>query len=921
MQILRLLLASLFLFSIPTEGTSQQMHIVGTVHDSTGTKPLPNATIMAVRMKDSLLIGFSHSDRSGNFTLKDFPIDTFSLIVSYPKCDDKTYLIFGSSTNYELTIPSIRMQPESKELEAVVIYANKNPIFYKGDTLVYVADSFNVAQNAVVEDLLKKLPGLKVEKDGTIKSQGKKINQVLVDGDEFFGNDGSVATKNLGAKGVETVEIYEKKNENAADGADETVQVMNLKLKEEAKKGYFGKISLASDFQNFYQGELLLNKFDGAQKISVFMLGSNTPRSQFDWSEKNKFGITEQISYNEEEDSWTGTPDYNYSTQGIPKTLKTGIYYSDKIGKKDKTKISFNYSLTNSNLTAYTKSRSHYFLEDTTYYSDDSTHNYNLFEHHSFNFSLVSTLDSLTTITIEPSASFQTGSRSHLESALYSSENLQLSRTNLITNDNKTKGNTLENQFEIFRKFKKPKRTIILNYTVSNGSNQLNGGLLSNNQYTNTSSLSDSVDQSKFDDENNAKQIGSITYLEPLTKRFLLQLNYKYEYSNFYQTKETRDKINGEYSVLNLDYSNKFGTIRQHNKGIVYLNYQTKKFKIIGGSAIKNSFVSNENLISGGTIYQTFTTLLPRFSFVYNPSMNKRINFDYSTFNRLPSISALQPVNDNSNPNYIIEGNPSLRQAYEHKFQVNLNFWESLSGRYFYANITSSFIKNNFANSTFYDTNVVGRVTSKTININGNNNSNLYLGVGGIPIYKKIITFDANLNGSYSESKNLINNQVNFSKYSVAGCSVGFNFEKDSLSIYLSSNLNYNNLTNSISSVANTPYSTKSIYGGITWKLPHHIKIWTDVDYTINSKRANGYNINYLIWNMEVSKAFLKTENLIVSLVGNDILNQNISAVRTVNINVITDNKTKIISRYFLLKMTMKFNNNKTKESDGDENW
>ena len=163
MNKLLLNLVCLILLFAPCIVHSQNMNITGNVYDSTGVKPLSNSVVMAVRVKDSLLLGFSHTDLEGKFSLNNFRLDTFSLVITFPKCDDRTYLIFGHSNNYEINIPNIRLQPESQELEAVIIYANKNPIFYKGDTLVYVADSFKVAENAVVEDLLRKLPGIRIE--------------------------------------------------------------------------------------------------------------------------------------------------------------------------------------------------------------------------------------------------------------------------------------------------------------------------------------------------------------------------------------------------------------------------------------------------------------------------------------------------------------------------------------------------------------------------------------------------------------------------------------------------------------------------------------------------------------------------------------------------------------------------------------
>ena len=278
----------LLVFCVAPFANSQEMKVSGFVYDTTGVKPLRNVMVTAVRIKDSLLLGFDRTKADGSFVLKGFPIDTFSLTIEYPGLDDKIYYMFGHDANKTIDIPSIAMAAKSQELEEVIIYANKNPIYYRGDTLVYVADSFKVHEGAVVEDLLKKLPGLSVDKEGKITSQGQAIDQVLVDGDEFFGSDPTIATKNLAADGIKTVELYEKENDQGIGGSDDKIKVLDLRLKDSAKKGYFGRVSGASDFaltpinnkigtNPFYEGEMLLSRFDGSQKVSVFALATNTP--------------------------------------------------------------------------------------------------------------------------------------------------------------------------------------------------------------------------------------------------------------------------------------------------------------------------------------------------------------------------------------------------------------------------------------------------------------------------------------------------------------------------------------------------------------------------------------------------------------------------------------------------------------------
>ncbi|MEN9914974.1 MAG: hypothetical protein RL528_1738, partial [Bacteroidota bacterium] len=392
-----------FLFSF--FGFSQKMNISGLVFDTTGKKTLANISVLTVRIKDSLLLNFTRTKIDGSFELTNFPIDTFSLIIEHPEYEAKTYYIIGHKGNLEINIPRIQLNSVTKNLAEVVVFANKNPVFYRGDTLVYVADSFKVGENAVVEDLLKKLPGIKVNEDGTLTSQGKDISQVLVDGDEFFGSDPTIATRNLGAKSISSVQVYEKKNENSKVGEDEKIQVLDLKLKDGAKKGYFGKMSGASDFaafnkDAFYEGEMLFNKFNNKQKISLFLLSSNTPKSNFGFRDMNKFGLENERNASGRTMFTQGNPT---NTSGFPQTLKAGIYYSDKIGKTGK--IGFNYSYSESTLIANSNSSSQYFLADTTYFLKDSIQNTTKNQGHRLNLSYSVNLDSLTFIEVKPNLS------------------------------------------------------------------------------------------------------------------------------------------------------------------------------------------------------------------------------------------------------------------------------------------------------------------------------------------------------------------------------------------------------------------------------------------------------------------------------------------------------------------------------------
>ena len=910
---------TILLLTFTSFGFSQEMKVTGTVYDSTGVKPAVNAMVMAVRMKDSVLLGFDRTTAEGKFELKGFEIDTFSLIIDHPGLDEKIYYMFGHEENAEIDIPSIRLFSKAQEIEEVVIYANRNPIYYRGDTLVYIADSFQVHEGAVVEDLLKRLPGISVDKDGKITSQGQAIDQVLVDGDEFFGTDPTIATKNLGADGISTVEVYEKENDQGIGGSEDKIKVLDLRLKDDAKKGYFGRISGASDFaltpingtfgtNPFYEGELLLNRFDGAQKISVFALTTNTPRSSFGRGDLNKFGLNNERGANSM--PWE---DNTQNTSGVPQTFKAGVYFSDKIGKNKGAKIGFNYSYYNTQLEAISASRSKYFLTDTTYYTDDSTRSMTRNESHNINFNFTAPLDSMTTLEIRPSLSFDFQNQDDADLTSFITGDQIKSLETTVDNKTKSEGIGLSGMARLNRKFKKKKRELEVRYDVDIQNNKTDGNLNTTTRIF--TPLYDSiVDQEKRNNNSGSNHYTTVTYIEPIAKKLKLEFQYLYEYGFSKQNRETYDFNNNEYSTFRSDLSNIFESTRQQHRGGVELVFQTSKHTIQGGARVRNIDIANNNLITNIQTPQNFTNILPRFTYEYKPSVSTRFTLNYTTNSSQPSINDLQPVPDNTNPNRVAIGNPDLTPNYTHDVRMNFNTWQAMSGRYIYAGTLFNVTDDGFASSTVFDQ--FGRTFSQTVNTDGNMYAVLYAG-SGIPVYKRIITIRPSINSSFTRFNNFINYERNTTdNYAITG-EADVEFRWDSLEVTLNSSYTYNNPVSSLSIASNSPYTSQAYGADVVWRLPLGFKIGVEGTYYKNSQQGEGFfNIEYFILNAEFSKAFLKTSNLVVGIQGNDIFNQNINAARQVNGNIITDNRTTIISRYFLLKVTYRFNNNKTKEED-----
>jgi hypothetical protein len=902
----------LFLISLlsilPLFSFGQNMHISGNVFDTIGNVPLENAMAMVVRIKDSLLIDFKRSDRAGNFEFNTLPLDTLQLIVSHPKFGEREFYFFGRADNANFELKKIILPVRSTRIDEVTIYAFKDPIFYKGDTLVYVADSFATKPNAVVEDLLKKLPGIKVAADGSITSQGKEISQVLVDGDEFFGSDPTMATKNLAAKGVESVQVYEKKNENGSEG-DETIQVLDLKLKDDAKKGYFGKTSAAGDFKRFYEGELLANKFNKKQKISVFALASNTTNSSLRWQDAYKYGIETGFTYNEEEDQWQG--DYIQQGSGFPTTLKTGVYYDDQITAK--TKLAINYTYSNNGLKTAERNKSQYFLEDTTYLTDQQNQSTSLSQSHALNMLVEHKIDSLTTIEFEPKLKINLANNNSDDKTDFVGSDNILNRATTVKNNSESSGTNLKTRLTLKRDFKKKDRKLVATYRFTYDENKAKGNLYSLNNNIFAIVFNDTIDQLKDNNSLSLSHTASAIYTEPLNAKFKLEFDYEMFSNQNNQSKKTFNFDNGNYETADLNFTNEFESNKMQNRIGSSIIYDHKKNRFVGGVRFRNVEISNKNLITDTTILQSVNNFLPRFKYTHKFSQTNRFVANYSTSSSQPTVNQLQPVRDNTNPNRISLGNPNLKPNYVHNAFISYNSYKPVSGRYIWSRLSQTITQNAFTSSVDFD--AFGRTSTKTVNTNGNAYTNLSFG-GGFPVYKQIVTLNPNLNAGYSKFNNFVNGEKNITINKSIGGELDVSYETDSLEFSLAANVSYTDPKSSISASSSQPYYTQSYDADITVKLPWKFGIESDAEYTINSGRAAGYNINYLIWNATVTKTFGKLENLILGITVYDLLNQNISAGRDVNANVITDSQTTIIARHLLVKLTLKFNSSKIKENE-----
>ncbi|HEY5392132.1 MAG TPA: carboxypeptidase regulatory-like domain-containing protein, partial [Hanamia sp.] len=365
----------------PQLANCQTSTIKGSLADSSNNEKPENAVIAILRQQDSTLVKYVRSDKSGKFSINNLDSGKYEVLITYPKYGDFVDHI-ELKQNENLDLKTIFLTEKAKLLQEIVV--KQAAMRLKGDTTEYNADSYEVKPNATVEDLLKQLPGIQVDKDGKITAQGQQVQKVLVDGDEFFSDDPTIATRNLRADAVSKVQVFDKKSDQAEfSGIDDgnTTKTLNLKLKDNAKHGYFGKLS-AGALDKYYNGQALINAFKGKRKIAAFAIAGNTSNTGLDWQTSQNYGFDNNnvtvmegggimISGSSSDDLGSGS----YYGEGLPESIKGGLHFSNK-WDDDKYNMGGNYVFNKLNLHSSGNTYTQNILADSVYYDRSSQDNH-----------------------------------------------------------------------------------------------------------------------------------------------------------------------------------------------------------------------------------------------------------------------------------------------------------------------------------------------------------------------------------------------------------------------------------------------------------------------------------------------------------------------------------------------------------------
>ena len=899
--------------------------VKGIAYDTIGKQPIAAATVTVMERKDSSLVSFTMTGNDGRFEVKGLADGDYRLLITHVNYHNSNKYFTIKESTRNLDLGNLAISDKTKVLEEVVLAAEAPPVTLINDTIQYNAGSFKVQPNASVEDLLKKLPGVKVEKDGTIKAQGEKVQKVLVDGKEFFGNDPKIATKNLPADAIDKVQVYDKQSDQAQltgfeDGNYE--KTINLKLKKDKKKGVFGKVNAGGGTRERYEGKFNVNSFKGARQMSAIGMANNDNGEGFTFMDILNFtgelsrmqrggGGNINISMTGDQAAAMGVSNVG-GKNGITTALGGGLNYNNIIGKK--LDLQSNYFYNRMNPVQESHIQRQYLLPGTSYYNQD-TYADNLSNNHRLNFNLLWQVDSLNSIRFTPSLSLQqTNNRSQ---SVYQTLSALKNLTNDGNSDNasSSEGYSFRNEITWRKKFARKGRTFSLSLQTSLNDSKGDGSLQSINRFYDPNGVLLKRDTLNQQSENNAQlkaYNARAVYTEPLGKRSLLELSLGKSNSRNNSEKLTYDynNGNGKYDRINNQLSNDFSNDYGFTNAGIRIRTQKKKYNYSFGAAWQQAelqgTITNGNKDS--VISQTFRNILPNARFQYNFSRFKSVSLTYGTSTNQPSMQQLQPVPDNSNPLNIREGNPDLKQEYTQTLQGHLNLLSPFRNKNFFMFFTLQATKNKIVN---YDSISLqnGVRTSKPVNVNGVYNINGNMSYS-MPVKFLKGSVELSAGGGYTRNKLLINDisgkaVLNDIRTVTVGPDLRFDLSPtDKLNLGFGAGINYNRSTYSVQSLAPATFFSQDYNASFDWQLPKGFFFATDFNYTINSQRAAGFNIKVPIWNASISKQILKFNRGEIKLSARDLLNKNVGISRNTNNNYIEDSRVLTLRRFFLLSFT-----------------
>lgn len=879
---------------------SAQKQVQGSVYDEL-EQPLPFASVVLLHSIDSTIIAHTTTNDVGAFSL-DLKTNTnnYLLRINYVGYEPLQQNITSPLASGQVVqLGSIKLNPLSKTLSEAVIIAQREPVKIKGDTMAFDAKAFATQPNDVAADIVKKLPGVEIEKDGTIQAQGEQVRQILVNGKPFFGSDPQIALQNLPADAIESIEVYDKKSDQAEfTGIDDgnRQKTINIKLKPHFTRQSNGRITGGYGSDNRYMGRMNWNSFTEKQKITL--LGSANNVNTMGFAEEDFAAFTGQ----NKRDNSNQKPQ-SAASKGFQSMQSGGINFTNQFSAQTDLTSSYFYNQQKT-LTDRLLDRQN-FLASGTYFTHLNSIGDVANGNHRFNLQLEHKFDSLTSIRLTSSLSISKNTNDYVSA----SENLKADTLlqNRQARHTFTEGGGLgsANNLLIRRKLHKPGRTVSLNLAYNRNTSDRFNTLLAKINYFNSLKINyrnDTIDQTDKRDNTKDTYSSSLSYTEPLSKKAVLEANYRFGTSENYANREIFSLQNGEYqfnTVLSNQYSNAF---LYHRMGTTFRFTESSRYNFTLSSHYQNSILAGNFITLRDSIKRTFSYFLPTLRLEYTIAPQKRLNFHYETDVNEPSIDQLQPVRDNSDPMNLFIGNRHLKPEYNNRLRLMYSSFNKKSFTYFNGNINGVYTTQKIANQMTIDTAL--RRTTIPINTASAAQFSAHTALG-FRFWRNRIRLNWTTNSSYSNSISLINEEENATRRMSAATSLRAELNlPDTFELSLKATTRYNQTDYSLQANLSQWFVNYNYEAEIALALPHNMRIRSSFDYAIFTGKAFGTTQGISLLSLSFSKYLDKSHKNEIKLLVVDALNKNTGINRYADGNYVQEERIRSLGRYGMLSFT-----------------
>ena len=951
-RFLLILLLTCPLLALAQTDSIARVNVRGMVYDNQTFDPLEGAQVRLFK-SDSIQVAGAVVGKNGLFVLPNIAVGNYTLAVTFMGYKDQRFSLTLPKRSGNYRVKDVLMKEDARVMAEAVVEGKLAEMTVVDDTVQYNADAYKLQEGAVVEELIKKLPGIVVNDDGSYTWNGKTVQQFLVDGKEFFGNNREMVLKNLPADIVDKVKAYDRKSDYARitgvdDGEERTV--LDLSIKKNKKRGWFGNVEGGYGTHDRYQGRLMVNRFVGDQKFSIVGNGNNTQGGGLTDQQSGGMTMNVQKMRDGENEKWRNA--------------------SDRVRKEPLLELNGSVNGNFSQGRSQTWQNVQSFENRTAAYSNSWNRNSNRNRNLSMNYRVEWRPDSMTNILLRPNVSWTSSrSRSANESASFLSDPYQFSDNPLADyqaladtigvnhreghNQSESRGLNVSASVQVNRRLSKPGRNVTLNMDAGYGTNTSESQSYSHVDYYQVLALAggDSVyHKIQYNDapSKNRNFSTRLSYTEPLGQHLSLQLSYQYsrrfsdrdrtvasifdwmdapDGSGIYNPYDHYGITAGNYrqwanvalpDTAQCNYTT--NTYQNHNVRL-QLRLNRTLYRLTLGANLQPQ-VNEVDYTKGWKHYEVRRSVFnasPTINFRYMFSRQEQLEFRYNGNTGQPSITDLIPDTlSNADPLNIRLGNPELKPSFTHNMTASYRRSVTDKQRTSALNLSFRTTQNSTANRTEYNDLTGGRI-SKPVNINGNWNASANFSFNTALGPQKYWRLNTSTNTSATNAVGYV--YQNQTQQTVKNRTQGVNasqwgrlsYRRDwetgyNLDAGISGRFAYNHSRASNSSASNLDTHNFSYGASLTLQFPWGMSLSTD----INEQSRRGYadasmNTNQLIWNASLSQRFLRQKNLTLAVRALDLLRQRDNIGRNISATQRTDSRSEAIHSYVLFSLQWRF--------------